>query len=1423
MSFHKYVCLFLIVVLCTRGRAEDRTQLPQVADGFSVSVFASDPLVRNPCAMAFDVRGRLFVGQGPQYRKPKPDSPTDRITLLTDSDSDGVADQAKTFAEGFNSIQGLAWYGDQLWVANAPDLTIVRDTDGDDVADEYRRVFGGLGNLEHALHGLNFAPDGRLYMSKGNSKGYMSADSPERYVAPAPFADLWGIDPTADTPKEPESQVFEREQYQHGYHTPSDDWGTEGGVLRCKPDGSQLEVFARGMRNMWDMSFDADFNWIGTDQDQDGGDRILNPFAGAHFGWGHPWSPHWTGANHLPSTPISGPVFDGSGTGVVSCASDFFPAKYHGAFFCADWLNRSIFVYKPKWDGATMVNMSQPEVFAKAPRGRSMGSSDGMLFDPTDIEFGPDGALWVLSWGHGYGSTIKGGQQQDQGRVYRIAAKPETERVATKSYAAKYSQPYSEWTLKELAGDLRHNVLPSRRTNAQVELVRRGQRAAEFLIGELERENRKPDATTWLLWTIAQLPADSLAADRILAEWAADRMRRPAVRIQAIRTLGYRAAQFGKPLPPVVRASLKDEQPQLRFAAIQAIHEHKAPDYVPDLWKLVAVEADRNCFYIARIALGKLESTDHLRRMLDNGSIGQRRAALLTLLEQAALTGDEVLPLRLDQDPVIAATASSFVEKVGTSDSPVLQIKADEIASANKGVRRGIQVAIDVGKIPAGLHVRYSLDGAEPTDTTGTKYAGPFHIKADAIVAASLFEGRQRMGPVVRKAFKVSEAGLAQSRNVGVYPAEVHDIHVESGRPYRASVMVPHGKAYSNRKYTWKQLPDEITGHTFLQPRNDDADVGSSGENFLSFSLRAPALVYVAHDRRIDAKPAWLKSFQRTDLRAGTRDTTYDLFVKEYAPGRVTLGGNTIDGSPAARSQYVVIVKPAALRSRAVATTIEESLLKLPAADFNRGARLFFYEASCANCHRMGQHGRALAPDLTRMGARAAPKTLAESILKPSAVIMEGFHSVSILTDSGRVYSGFIKQESGLSVELVQADGKTITVPRNKIEERTRQQVSVMPDGLAKQLSPQQVADLVRFIIDAGENPGLLVASERHGASRLLKKGSDPLEAVTKPQKTERPDRVRPLFQQPASRRYAATDEPAANAVPLTVTDPITFQDDGRSLRIRCGERDVATYFYKHDKIQRPFFAHVKAPSGIQVTRNFPPGKGDKKDHADMHPGIWMAFGDISGEDFWRNRGRVVHERFTQPPKAGAGHGSFTQRKSYQRTDGSVVCHEDFRCTIRAVKDGYLIQWDATFSNANDNEFYFGDQEEMGLGIRVATPIAEINGGTITDAADREGAKSIWSQSSASCDYSGTIDGQAIGMTILCHPSNFRPSWMHARNYGLIAANPFGRKAMRKGASSKVVVRKDETLRLRYAILIHDKKPDSAKALTEYLQLAEED
>jgi hypothetical protein len=81
--------------------------------------------------------------------------------------------------------------------------------------------------------------------------------------------------------------------------------------------------------------------------------------------------------------------------------------------------------------------------------------------------------------------------------------------------------------------------------------------------------------------------------------------------------------------------------------------------------------------------------------------------------------------------------------------------------------------------------------------------------------------------------------------------------------------------------------------------------------------------------------------------------------------------------------------------------------------------------------------------------------------------------------------------------------------------------------------------------------------------------------------------------------------------------------------------------------------------------------------------------------------------------------------------------------------------WDSAFTA--DEPFYFGDQEEMGLGIRVATPMAVESGGTILDAEGRKDGRAVWGNVSDWCDYRGTIEGRSAGLTIFCHPGNFRP------------------------------------------------------------------
>jgi hypothetical protein len=279
----------------------------------------------------------------------------------------------------------------------------------------------------------------------------------------------------------------------------------------------------------------------------------------------------------------------------------------------------------------------------------------------------------------------------------------------------------------------------------------------------------------------------------------------------------------------------------------------------------------------------------------------------------------------------------------------------------------------------------------------------------------------------------------------------------------------------------------------------------------------------------------------------------------------------------------------------------------------------------------------------------------------------------------------------------------------------------------------------------------------------------------------------------------------------------------------------IAVYCYQDDTITRPFFAHVRAPGGVQVTRHHPPIEGqDLVDHGTFHPGIWMSFGDISGSDYWRLKARVRHAEFVAIPKGGSGRGSFAVRNQYlnQQDPSKIVCEEIARYTFSVCSAGYLLNWDSTFSSAH--EFAFGDQEEMGVGFRVATPLrvgasGEGNlppgNGAILDSEGRKNEKEAWGNSADWCDFSGTMAGQRVGMTIFCHPDNFRASWFHARDYGLLEANPFGRQAFGKGAASTVIIKPGQKLRLRYGVLVHagpqGSSPNLKQAYAEYLTPAD--
>lgn len=260
-------------------------------------------------------------------------------------------------------------------------------------------------------------------------------------------------------------------------------------------------------------------------------------------------------------------------------------------------------------------------------------------------------------------------------------------------------------------------------------------------------------------------------------------------------------------------------------------------------------------------------------------------------------------------------------------------------------------------------------------------------------------------------------------------------------------------------------------------------------------------------------------------------------------------------------------------------------------------------------------------------------------------------------------------------------------------------------------------------------------------------------------------------------------------------------QQPGR-VEVSLDGKPVAVYVYVDETLPRPYFKDLRTADGIPVSRNYPPIEGqDPTDHPTYHPGIWTAFGDINGADFWRNKASVRHEGFAEEPKAAADEAGFAVRNAYE-SDGKLVCRETCRYTFRTGPDGYCLIQDSRFEAPEP--FTFGDQEEMGFGVRVATPISVKHGhGVIVNSDGLKNEEAVWGKTADWCDYSGVVDGRLIGVALMPHPGNFRPSWFHARDYGLLVANPFGRNAFTEGEKSAVPVAPGETFRLRFAAYIH--------------------
>ena len=454
-----------------------------VPDGFQATLFACDPLIEYPSVIAIGPRTKtLFVahdyltGLGIEIVR------RDEVRILEDTNDDGYADKSTVFAKGLNSIQGLAYHDGMVFVMHAPLLTSLRDTNGDDVADERHDLIKGLGltpeensNRLHCANGVVAGYDGWLYLALGDR----------------------GCDVTRP---EGDRLLFR-----------------QGGILRCRTDGTNLHVFSTGLRNIYDIALDAELNVFVRDNENDGGDymtRVCHCFFGSDHGYPYHYYEH--------PAEIMPPLADlgrGSSAGVTTYLETAFPKEYQNSLFACEW-GRAIVGYQRKQLGSSFAPLKETTFAFGAPE-------DPYGFKPTDVVVDRDGSLFISDWCDGQRP------QRGRGRIYRITYVGDTVSNAAakggKSKTRKLTAPTIESWIAQLNSPGHHQ-----RIEAQVAIEHAGKSGRDKLIRAIQHGHVSPTGRLHAIWIIAA--AQSQEAIKTLFELAQSEHSVP-VQIQTIRAI----------------------------------------------------------------------------------------------------------------------------------------------------------------------------------------------------------------------------------------------------------------------------------------------------------------------------------------------------------------------------------------------------------------------------------------------------------------------------------------------------------------------------------------------------------------------------------------------------------------------------------------------------------------------------------------------------------------------------------------------------------------------------------------------------------------------------------------------------------------------------------------------------------------------